>query len=156
MIAVAVPGAGEFRLLHLVCDYNGTLAVDGTLLPGAGRALSELARDLQVHVVTADTFGEAAAQLDGLPVGLTVLAGTGLAEAKLEYVSHLGAAGVVAIGNGRNDAMMLRAARLGIAVVQKEGVAGVTLAAADIVAVSVTDALDLLRLPQRLVATLRT
>ena len=155
MIALDVPGFGELRLAHLVCDYNGTLAVDGELLPGVAAALRELAADVHIHVVTADTFGRAAAALADLPVALTVLENAGQTAAKLAYVTRLGAEGVVALGNGRNDAHMLAAARLGVAVLQAEGAAAATLAAADVVVTGVLDALRLLSSPQRLTATLR-
>jgi soluble P-type ATPase len=49
---------------------------------------------------------------------------------------------------------MLKAAALGIALVQLEGGAVETLVSADIVSTSILDALDLLSHPQRLVATL--
>ena len=67
----------------------------------------------------------------------------------------LGADRVVAIGNGRNDEAMLRAARLGIAVIGTEGAATATLLAADVVCTSVTDALDLLLDERAITATLR-
>ena len=60
MLSIAIPGFGELRLADLVCDYNGTLAHDGRLLPGVAAALAALAADLRVHVVTADTHGGAA------------------------------------------------------------------------------------------------
>jgi soluble P-type ATPase len=46
--------------------------------------------------------------------------------------------------------------RLRISVIGAEGAAGRALVAADVVVASVADALDLLRYPKRLVATLRT
>jgi soluble P-type ATPase len=54
-----------------------------------------------------------------------------------------------------NDRSMLRLARLGVAVVQAEGAAAETLAAADLVVHSIRDALDLFLQPQRLIASLR-
>jgi soluble P-type ATPase len=117
--------------------------------------LRVLADDVQIHVVTADTFGQAAAQLEGLPLRQTIISGASGGDAKLAYISRLGADGVVAMGNGRNDAQMLRAARVGIALVQGEGGAAEALAAADIITWGVLDALGLLREPRRLVATLR-
>ena len=69
MIAVDIPGLRELRLEHLVLDYDGTLAEDGNLLPGVAAALKALAQVLQIHVVTADTFGSAAEQLAGIPAG---------------------------------------------------------------------------------------
>jgi len=74
---------------------------------------------------------------------------------KAEFVNRLGAAGVVAIGNGANDAGMLEAAALSIAVIECEGASGEAIAAADVVVVGVANALDLLLNPRRLIATLR-
>lgn len=156
MIAIDIPGFGQLRLEHLVLDYNGTLAADGLLLPGVADALRVLAAAVQIHVVTADTFGLAAQQLAGLPVRLVIAPQTSQAEAKLVFVTGLGADGVVAIGNGRNDRKMLEAATLGIALVQREGGAAQALASADVAALNILDALELLRHPKRLVATLRS
>jgi len=156
MISIDIPGFRKLELEHLVSDYNGTLAFDGKLLPGVAEALSSLASSIDVHVITADTFGLAEAQLAGLPVKLAITPPESQAEAKLQLVSELGADTVVAIGNGRNDRKMLGAAALGIALIQREGAAAETLASAKVVSTSVLDALDLLRNPRRLVATLRS
>jgi soluble P-type ATPase len=86
---------------------------------------------------------------------LKIVPAAGQAEAKRRFVESLGAEGVVAIGNGRNDRRMLEAARLGIAVIQGEGAAAGTVAAADLVVPTIADALDLLAHPLRLVASLR-
>jgi soluble P-type ATPase len=155
MITIEIPGFGELRLKHLVLDYNGTLGVDGKLLRGVGTRLRRLSRSLRIHVVTADTFGRAREALAALPCKLSILAPSRQAAAKSAYVRRLGAARAVCIGNGRNDRSMLRVAALGIAVVQAEGAAAETLAAADVVVRSPLDALDLLLEPRRLVATLR-
>ena len=156
MISLDIPGFGKLDLLHLVSDYNGTLALDGKLLPGVAQALTELASSLQIHVITADTFGLARTELDGLPVQLVITPLESQAEAKLRFVSGLGADTVVAIGNGRNDRKMLAAAGIGVALVQREGGSAQTLASADVVSTNVIDVLALLRNPKRLVATLRS
>jgi soluble P-type ATPase len=156
MLAVAIPGFHDLKVEHLVLDYNGTLAIDGRLLPGVREALGALATQVEIHVVTADTLGSAAGELSGLPVKMTIIPFEAQAEAKLAYVQGLGAEHVCAIGNGRNDRKMLAAAAVGIALVQREGAAGETLAAAAVVALDVLDALDLLRQPARLIATLRS
>lgn len=156
MIAIDIPGRGPLRLECLVLDYNGTIAVDGALLDGVADALRSLAASLEVHVVTADTFGKAADGLAGLPVRLVVLGADRQDLAKLEYVTALGCERVVAVGNGRNDRRMLEAAALGIALVQAEGAAVETLLAADVACASIRDALQLLLFPGRLVATLRS
>jgi P-type E1-E2 ATPase len=155
MIAIDIPGFGPLRFEHLALDFNGTLALDGDLLPGVGERLEALSTRLAIHVVTADTHGTAARALAGWPCTLDVLAAPGQAEAKRRFVESLGAERVVAIGNGRNDRLMLEAARLGVAVVQAEGAAAETLLAGDLVVLTITDALDLLARPLRLLASLR-
>ena len=155
MTTYEIPGMGLLVLDHLVLDYNGTLAVDGLLLPGVAEGIRTLAADLSIHVLTADTFGKAANGLAGLPCDLAVLPPGQQDLAKRDFVLGLGADQCVCMGNGRNDRLMLEAAGLGVAVILGEGAAGVTLAAADIVCTSITAALELLRHPLRLAATLR-
>lgn len=156
MRKIAIPGFGVLRLKHVVLDYNGTLAVDGRLLPGVRRRLKSLSRDLKVHVLTADTFGGARAALSGVPCRLSILPLRKQDRAKRDYVVHLGATETVCIGNGRNDRMMLKSAALGIVVLQREGAASVALVAADLVMPKITEALDLLEKPLRLIASLRS
>jgi len=156
MIAISVPGVRIFRFEHLVLDYNGTLAVDGEPLPGVRERLGALATSLQVHVVTADTFGRVREGLAGVPCTIHILSPGRQALAKLRYVTRLGLDKTCAIGNGRNDQRMLRHSALGIAVLGAEGAARESLGAADVVVPDVCSGLDLLLKPTRLVATLRT
>jgi soluble P-type ATPase len=150
-----IPGFHRLALEHLVLDFNGTLAVDGELLPGVKPRLRKLARLLRVHVLTADTFGKARARLNGVDCKLTILAPGGEDRAKARYVGRLGTHRVACIGNGCNDRRMLAAAALGIVTLQAEGAAVASLRVADVVVRDVRDALDLLLEPRRLVATLR-
>jgi soluble P-type ATPase len=155
MIQVEIPGYRALKLAHLVMDYNGTLAVDGHLENGVGEVLARLAPQIDIHVVTADTFGLAGEQLKDLPVMLSVLPPGDQDAAKRDFVGRLGCAATVAVGNGRNDRLMLAAAELGIAVLLREGAATETMAAADIVCPGIVPALELLLHPLRLTATLR-
>jgi soluble P-type ATPase len=59
------------------------------------------------------------------------------------------------MGNGRNDALMLRRAALGVGVLGSEGAAAEILHSADIVVRDIRDGFDLLLNPLRLSATLR-
>ena len=156
MIPINIPGFKQLELSHLASDYNGTLALDGVLLPGVADALKTLSQHLRIHVITADTFGLAQWQLEGLPLELHIAPVESQAETKLALVNSLGAQSVVALGNGRNDRLMLRAAAVGIALIQREGAAAQTLANADLACTSVLDALALLSSPKRLIATLRS
>jgi P-type E1-E2 ATPase len=155
VISIDIPGRGLLQIEHLVLDFNGTLALDGALLDGVAEALRTLSERVDIHVVTADTNGRASEALRGLPCALQVLVPGAEAEAKLRHVQQLGPQRTACIGNGRNDALMLREAALGIAVIGEEGLATEALLAAGIVARSIGSALGLLLEPVRLKATLR-
>jgi soluble P-type ATPase len=155
MLEIAVPGAETLRLDYLVADFNGTLARDGILLPDVADTFGRLAEHLALHVVTADTHGGARAALAGMSCELAILPEGGQDVAKRRYVESLGAAHCVALGNGRNDRLMLAAAGLGIAVIEAEGVAVESLLVARLAAPGIVAALGLLLNPARLIATLR-
>lgn len=151
-LRVEIPGRRALVLRHLLLDLNGTIAEDGRVLASVRRRLPALAEILDVHVLTADTFGTAAAQLARLPVRLEPVTS---GRDKARIARALGREAVVAVGNGTNDVDLLRLSALSIAVVGAEGAAGPLLAAAHVVVVRIDDALDLLLRPRRLVATLR-
>jgi P-type E1-E2 ATPase len=151
-LSVAIPGRAALGLDHLLLDFTGTLSLDGALLPGIAERLNLLASDLQVTVLTADTFGTARQALAGLPLEVRLIA-TGTD--KLTFLETLGAERVAAVGNGRNDVAMVERAALGIAVVGPEGAAAELMGVADVVVTDIRTALDLLLHPFRLTATLR-
>ena len=156
MLEIDIPDFGPLSLEHLVLDYNGTLACDGEPYEGTAVRLKNLAKSMKVHVITADTFGTARKGLKDLPVALKILGPRGQAEAKAQYIESLGPGRTVAVGNGRNDRLMLERARLGIAVLEGEGASVEALTSANLCTRSTSEALDLLLYPERLVATLRS
>ena len=151
-VLVPIPGDDDLLLEHLVLDVNGTLSDRGEPIVAALKALARLRAELELHVLSADTFGTAAALAER--IGATyrqIRDGTD----KRDYVHALGPDRCVAIGNGRNDAPMLEAAALGIAVIGPEGTHRSALDRADVVALSIDEALGLLAEPRTLTATLR-
>ena len=155
MIELNIPGRGTLQLEYLVTDVNGTIAVDGRLREGMTRTLNKLRDRLAIHLLTADTHG-AQQGIDKM-LGLQAVRVQPGDEAgqKAKFVRQLGAERVVAIGQGANDAAMLKAAAIGICVFSPEGTAVETLLAADLVMSDITDALELFEKPLRLVASLR-
>lgn len=156
MIDIRIPGFGQVALEHLVLDFNGTLVCDGILAEGVRDLLARLSRGLEIHVVTADTHGNAAAACKGLPCRLVVLPEGDQDVSKRDYVRTLGAGRTACIGNGRNDRLMVREAAIGICVIGEEGASAETAAAAHVVCRSAGEALSLLVHTRRLVATLRS
>ena len=155
MIRIDIPGAGVLEFDHFVTDFSGTLSEDGALLPGIKEKLNKLAEKLRVHVLTSDTFGRAEEELRGVNCAIHILKGEEHTMQKEKYVLALGADRVAALGNGNNDAGMLKAASLGIAVCLKEGCSVRAVEAAKILVSSPIDAVDLLLSTKRLAATLR-
>lgn len=155
MIFIEVPGTGNLLLDHLVLDYNGTLALDGEMITGVRKRVEALAKYLEVHVVTADTFGQARQQLQGLPVTLHILHAGDEPRQKQDYVEKLKSITTAAIGNGCNDSAMLEAAVLGICILGPEGCAFKTMAASNLMVRDIREGLDLFLNPKRLKASLR-
>ena len=152
MIQIDIPQRGVLTLEHAVFDINGTLAVDGDVIPGVAERLRALGELLAIHALTAGSHGNLEEIERTLSIPLRRIA-TG--EEKYQFVQQLGPAQVVAIGNGMNDVGMLRVAALGIAVLAGEGASTMAWQAADVLALGPLAAIDLLLKPKRLIATLR-
>jgi len=155
MIELIIPGRGDLNIEHLVMDVNGTLALDGLLLDGVAKRIGALRDRLGIHLLTADTHGRQDAIDHLLNLEAARIRNGREAEQKAEYVRSLGADRVAAIGQGANDALMLREAALGICVMSFEGLATESLTTADLLMPDILSALDLFDKPLRLIASLR-
>jgi len=155
MFELDIPGFGLIRLEHLVSDFTGTLSVDGKLIAGVRERLNRIAEFLNIHILTADTFGKAREELRGINCEIHILTGEDHDIQKEEFIKKLGPDKVIAFGNGNNDRRMLRTARIGIAVMLDEGCSLDALSSSNILVKSINDGLDLLLNPLRLKATLR-
>jgi soluble P-type ATPase len=155
MLRIEIP---EFKIIkaeHLVLDFNGTLAVDGFFIEGVIEKLVRLTSVLNLHILTADTFGTVERELKGLPVTLKILEIANQDRQKLDYVTNLGAEKVIAVGNGRNDVLMLKESALSIGVIQDEGAFSQIINCTQVICTNIMDAFSLLINPKRLLATLR-
>jgi soluble P-type ATPase len=155
MLTLEIPGMEALEIEHLVLDYNGTIACNGVVYEGVREKLEKLSESVKVHVITADTYGSVHAQCSAMGVEVHVIGKEAQDEEKRSFIGSLGKEGCVAVGNGRNDALMLAEAALGFALMQEEGLSTRALIASDALFGSIHDALDALIFPSRLVATLR-
>ena len=155
MIEIDIPGFGHVELKHVVLDYNGTLACDGKIEDEILQLLELLQKKLDVHIVTADTFGLVRESLKDYTFKLHILSGREEAGQKASYVENLGTANVICYGNGNNDVEMLKKARLGIVVIREEGCQVNAISSADLVVKNIYDGLNLLLNPIRIKAGLR-
>lgn len=155
MIEIVIPGGATLKIEHLVLDYNGTLALDGELITGVLDCLTLLAGTVQLHVLTADTYGTVREKVNSINCLVHVIGEGEQDKLKAEYLNSLGADSTMAIGNGRNDALMLSQAALGVSVIQNEGMSPMAMTSSDICCKTINDALELLLKPSRIQATLR-
>lgn len=151
---IHIPGHGDIEIHHLVLDFNGTIALDGVLLPNVRERLIQLSKWIKIYVLTADSNGSASGECEGLPVDVHVIGKEDQREQKRRFVQNIGPS-VTVFGNGVNDEFMFREANLSIAVIGKEGCATATLMASHIVVHDIIDGLDLLLKHHRLIPTLR-
>lgn len=155
MIIIDIPGFKKLLIEHLVIDFNGTIGCDGKLIKGLSDRLNLLSQQTEIHIISADTYGTAREEVDDIDCRIVIVAPDNQDLIKAEYVINLDSDKVIAIGNGRNDKLMLRKAALGISVMQSEGLAIEALQASDVMVKNMSDALDLLIYPGRLISTLR-
>ena len=159
-ILIDIPGWGERDIQHVISDYTGALAFAGKLVAGVEDRLRRLIQFVEIHVVSADSFGMARAQLASVPLPVTILSGERHDQQKRDYLRHhnIDPRNVAAFGNGNNDRLLLQAVKnqgLAIAVDNGEGCAVDALLNSDLFIVGIVNALDLLLDPTRFKATLR-
>lgn len=158
-IKVEIPGFGRLDVAALVSDFSGTLSCGGRVTRGVERRIVKLARILDIHILTADTFRTVKRELGNLPVEIHVLDSDRQDLRKERFVKAMAPQHVAALGNGMNDRLFLRAVRvaggLAVAVDNGEGCATKTLQNAGLFIGGAENALDLLLEPDRLKATLR-
>lgn len=155
MIKLSIPGREKLEIAHVVFDVNGTIAFDGHIDEAIKRKIKTLTAQVQVYLLTADTYGMVEQEMGGTGVAIQKVNAPDEDRKKEEFVEKLGAPKTIAVGNGANDAMMLRAAALGICVVDGEGACSDAVVAADMVVYGWEAVFGLLENPQRIIATLR-
>jgi soluble P-type ATPase len=158
-ITIDIPGFGKLQINAILSDYTGTLSFSGKLVPGIKDRLRRLAELVDIHVVTADSFGTAEEELNGLPLVCRKLKGEKEDVQKAHYAVELNPRYVASFGNGNNDRLHMKVVKgaggLAIAVENGEGCALEAILNANVLVVGAVNALDLLLEPTRLRATLR-
>lgn len=157
MIMVDVPGYKSIKVKNVVFDFNGTMAEDGIMIEEIRGKIKELSnKDVNIFILTADTYGTVVKQSKDLPVTVEVFNKENSSEDKKRVVEKLGCDITAAIGNGRNDIEMFKKSTLSIAIIGKEGCFSKAIFEADIIVNNPVDAIDLLLKHNRIKATLRT
>jgi soluble P-type ATPase len=156
MIKIDIPGSKEINIENLVLDYNGTIAYDGKVLPGVVEILQRIKSKVTLYVLTADTYGTVKKEFENTGIEVHILENDKGTLEKYEFVKHLGLDKTMSIGNGNNDALMLKESVLSIGIMGKEGCSPKVLMNADIIVTDILDALALVEDPIKIKATLRS
>ena len=146
---------GEIDIKYVVSDLNGTLALDGDMIEGIAERFDALNKlGIKVIVLTGDIHKNAKALFKDYKCEVEIVdieeKFARQDQQKLNIVKSLGTEKVLAIGNGANDALMLKKAAIGVLVIGKEGGSTTALKNADIVVHDIKDAFDLLIHPKRI------
>lgn len=153
---IEIKGFGETNLKSVVLDNNGTISLDGSLILGVVERFNTLVNmGVDIHIITGDIHGNAQDFLSDQPCKIHIIGGKNEAQEKLSALETIGNNNAVAIGNGANDALMLKHAFIGISVLGPEGLNTTALENSNILVSSVTDALDLVINQKRLIGTLK-
>jgi len=155
MILIEIPGWGNLEVENVVFDLNGTLAEDGTLIPGVKEKIELLSEKVRIYILTADVHGSAESILQEVKAEWVRVTGEDSKSGKREFLQTLKPEATVVVGNGNNDQFILKDSALGIAVLGKEGLSSAAMKHADLIVREISDAFDLLLKPKRLIATLR-
>jgi len=155
MIEMTIPGRGNIQINSLVLDVNGTIALDGTLLPGVVEKLRLIRDRVNILMVTSNTYLRQINIDLQLGIKAQIIEKENEINQKKEFIKKLNSENVIAIGNGANDVGMFEEAVIGICVLSREGTSVKALMTADIVVPDILTALELIENPLRLVATLR-
>jgi len=156
LIEIEIPSLGKIGINNIVFDLNGTLAMTGQISVDVKTQLKLLANTVRVIIASADTRGNLADIGNELGVETHRLTlDQPEDEEKRLLIEGLGAENTAAVGNGINDNKMLKAAKIGIAVMGREGAAVETINNANIVVTDPMHAINLFLQPIRLKSTLR-
>jgi soluble P-type ATPase len=158
-ITIDIPGFGKLQINSVLSDYTGTLTFKGKLVAGVRDRLVRLAELVDIHVITADSYGTAEEELKGLPLICRRLEGANEDVQKQRYAEKLGPRHIASFGNGNNDRLHMKLVKesggVTIAVENGEGCAHEAIRNANVIVTGAVNALDLLLEPIRLRATLR-
>jgi len=153
---IKIPGRETLDIRTIVLDYNGTLATDGKLGESVKIKLLELSKSYELYVLTADTYGSAARECEGLPVVLKTFDCEGAAAFKAQVTVELNPAHCACVGNGLNDMEMFKVSALAVGVLGNEGIFAGLIQHSDILVKSIEDGLELFLNPSRITAGLRS
>ncbi len=154
MITIERSGQEPLEIEFILLDFEGTLATDHRVHPKAKGKINLLSKRAKIYILTKEGKEQVTEVLRKVKAEIVHFAEGDVSTGKLNLLRQLGANRAVAVGNGRDDVLMIDEAAFGICVISREGTAAKTIQKADVVVSNILDALDFLLKPLRQKATL--
>ncbi len=154
MISIERPGQSNLEVEFILVDFEGTLASDRRVHPKAKDKINLLSKRTKIYILTKEEKERVEGALKKIKAEIVYLKEGDASQKKLDLLRQLGQAKTVAIGNGVDDASIIEEAALGVCILGKEGTSPEAMKKADVVFLSILDALDFLLRPLRQRATL--
>jgi len=154
MITIQRPGQEPLEIEFILLDFEGTLATDRRVHPKAKGKINLLSKRAKIYILTKEGKEQVIEVLRKVKAEIVHFSEGDVSTGKLNLLRQLGANRAVAVGNGRDDVLMIDEAAFGICVISREGTSAETIQKADVVVSTILDALDFLLKPLRQKATL--
>ena len=154
MIVIQRPGQEPLEIEFIAVNFEGTLATDQRVHPKAKDKINLLSKRAKVFIFTAGEKARVSEVLRNVKAEVIYLKEGEASRGKLDLLEQRGPHRTVAIGSGMGDVEMIEHSALGIGVMSREGTQAEAIAKADLVFMTILDALDFLLKPLRQRATL--
>jgi len=158
MKEINIPNYGKFIIENVIFDLNGTLQFKGQISEELFNKFEQLKDNYNVYIISADIRGNLKELANNLNVSFIKInpKETTEAEAKNNELIKLNKDKTIAVGNGNNDALMLKNAVIGISVLGKEGATVKSILNSDVVFPNPISVLDFLLDEKIMIGTLRS
>ena len=158
MRKINIPKYRIIIIKNILFDINGTLQFQGKISPELIIKFNELKKIYKIYLISADTRGNLkdiaeTLDVDYIKIKPQEITGT---EAKNNELIRIGKDVTVAVGNGNNDALMLKNAVLGIVILGNEGASIKSIMNSDVALPDPLSALNFLLDEKIMIATLRS
>ena len=154
-MVINVPETGKYEIENIVFDYNGTIAINGEIISGILEKIVKLTEVFNVAIITADTFNTVRKAFKNTNVNIHIIDNENGTIQKKEFIKNIGSNKTIALGNGRNDQLMLKEAIISIAILNDEGVSLKALNNADFLLKDINHFFEMIEEPKKLIAILR-
>jgi soluble P-type ATPase len=158
MKEIDIPNYGRLKINNVIFDLNGTLQFKGKISEAVVDKFKQLKEIYNVYLLSADSRGNLKVLAKKLDVSFIKINPNKIteAEAKNNELIKLNKDNTIAVGNGNNDALMLKNAVIGITILGEEGATIKSILNSDVVVPNTISALDFLLDEKIMIATLRS